>query len=52
MEIHITSQMLIGKTSYQGLVLPDILYEQDIIVYPKSELEQSQKFHNKALELF
>ena len=42
------NRMLIGKTFYKGLVLPNILYEQDIIVYNKIELEQLQKFYNKA----
>ena len=42
------NRMLIGKTFYKGLVLPNILYGQDIIVYNKSELEQLQKFDNKA----
>ena len=42
------NRMLIGKTFYKGLVLPNILYGQDIIIYNKSELEQLQKFYNKA----
>ena len=42
------NRMLIGKTFYKGLVLPNIIYASDVILYSKHELNELQKTDNKA----
>ena len=42
------NRMLIGKTFYKGLVLPNILYASDVITFTESEINDLQKMDNKA----
>ena len=40
--------MLKGKTFWKGLVIPNILYANDVIVFNKTELNNLQTSDNKA----
>ena len=42
------NRMLIGKTYYKGLVLPNILYADEIFTYTETELNNLQKQDNRA----
>ena len=42
------SRMLIGKTYYKGLSLPNILYGQELIIYNKNDLDRLWIIENKA----
>ena len=42
------NRILIGKTFYKGLVLPSILYANEIITLNDTEIEALQKHDNKT----
>ena len=46
-----TNKLLVGKTYWKNIIIPEILYGIDNIVYNKNELEQIQKSENQAYRL-
>ena len=42
------NRMLIGKTYYKGLALPNILYGQEIVIFNKNDLDKLQIIENRA----
>ena len=46
-----TNKLLIGKTYWKNVILPEILYGLDNIVYNKKEIEQLQNSENQAYRL-
>ena len=43
-----SNRLLIGRTYWKNVILPEILYAGDIIIYKKYELAQLQKAENQA----
>ena len=42
------NRMIKGKTFWKGLVIPNLLYANDVIVFNKKELDKLQVYDNKA----
>ena len=45
------NRLLFGKTYWKGLILPNLLYGNDVITFNKNELERLQKHDNAAYRI-